>query len=728
MPNLSSVEVNGKLFQKLYNADGSYTAGGQQFKADGTPIGAPPPTDAQKAAAVTAGIADGSQLPGAYQNNSDLQVQSQLMPNLSDAQVIAQQRGDFGLGTDNNAPTAAAIDAANATAGKYSAAFGGQAATANAQSAADASRGTGMYQGNTGAYTAAVGNAQQDRSMQTGAYGQLMNFAAQGPGPSAAQAQLQQATNANQATALAMARSGRGMGGSAAGMRQAIAQNAVTQQNANAQGAELMANENTAYQGQRLSALGQAGSVAGQTVGADQGTAASGLAGAQYQTNTTMQGTQLNDASAQAWANQQLNATQQGLGAESYGQTQGLNIDASALAGRESQWASLNQNHATDAGVSTQAGIADANRQQAYIGAGLAAAGTVIGAVAGGPAGAVAGGAGGAAVGTAVSDVRAKTNIVPLSELASKALGGAGSSLLGRPQNYAYRQTPHGQTDPSLPLDAAYAPPSSGPAMVRNPNNPSQLISAYAPISAASRGAHGSSAAPASQWATEVGKPEDPWAALQRLSPGTPVATSATGVDKYASEAAPKADKVTQRFARDDSHPILSAGDSLLADTARRIPGSVYQYIDPADGAGTYVGPMAQDLAANPVTSSTVVQQPSGKLGVDTGRLSTVNTATNHAQQNQLDALDARIQSLTDLLHGSSAYPDTQQPDASVTSDERYKTGIVRLSQTPRGAPYPGDAPQRAPQSPYQPIEDASRYAGRVTFRPTGGAPYPGDR
>jgi len=80
-------------------------------------------------------------------------------------------------------------------------------------------------------------------------------------------------------------------------------------------------------------------------VGSDLSRATTSLAGTQYQTDTALKGTQLNDATSQAWAAQQQAAQQQGLGAEMGAGTQDLNINASALAGRESQWASATQTH-----------------------------------------------------------------------------------------------------------------------------------------------------------------------------------------------------------------------------------------------------------------------------------------------------------------------------------------------------------------------------------------------
>ncbi len=52
---------------------------------------------------------------------------------------------------------------------------------------------------------------------------------------------------------------------------------------------------------------------------------------------------------------------------------------------------------------------------------------------------------------------------------------------------------------------------------------------------------------------------------------------------------------------------------------------------------------MAQDLLKTPAGASTVVHQPNGTLGVDTGRLSLVNASAISEQQNQLDRLRALL-------------------------------------------------------------------------------------
>ncbi len=642
-------------------------------------------------------------LSGYYGQSTMQQPQDQLFGNLSQGEALAKMYGDFGLGSNNNAETTAMLGAANATGDKYSSAFGGAAANAGAAGAAAAGRGTDVYAGDTGSYQQGLAQARESRNMQTGAYGALMDFANTGPGPSAAQAQLTQATDANTNNALALARSGRGMGGGQAGLRQALGQNAATQQSSAAQMAELRANENTAYQQQRLAAIGQAGGVAGQTVQGDQNYGQLGLAGAQYQSDTALKGTQLNDAAAQGWADRQSAALQQGMGAEMGAQTQGLNINSTALAGRESEWASANQTHGIDTGNATQAGIADANRQQAYVGAGLSTAGTVMG---------------------ALSDERTKTNIVPLGNplglngvkplasqapsgpsmdpVASKsaadaaqksatgsAVGGAAGSVVGGAVgslagpigtvaggaigNIAGKALGKVFSDVRSKENIV---PLSGrgedapPEMVRDPNNPSRYISPFASIGKASHAA-GAALRPLPTHAIDERDPYegDPFDQLVALGAGE-VATTPKAVEQYAN-ASPKA---LAKFSRAD-HPILSEGDALLANSARSVPGSVYDYKNPTEpGAkpGRQVGPMAQDLAANPLTRGTVVKGPKGKLAVDAPRLTLYNTAAQHAQQNQLDHLGAKIEDLASLLKRKPA-------DAQPTDYNAFNRGTAGL-------------------------------------------------
>ncbi len=609
-----------------------------------------------------ADVASGNVLPGAYAgvNNSP----DAIHPNLSKDEAAAQRQRDFGLGSNNNAQTAAMIGNAMATGDKYSAAFGGVAGTAGYNSAVAGARGTDLYAGDTTQYRQGLANAQQSRGLQTGAYDALMAYANGPQGASAAQAQLKQATDANTSNALALARSGRGLGGGQAALRQAINQNATTQQQAAGQAAELRANENTAFQNQRLSAINAAGGVAGQTVAGDQNYGQLGLAGAQYATDTTLKGTQLNDATAQNWATQQANAYQQGLGAEVGAQTQGLNINSTALAGRENEYASANQTYAAEKGFAQAAAIADANRQQAYTGAALSTAGTVIG---------------------ALSDEREKTNIQPLSAmdpgsslvkpLGSQSNGsvfGAQPVRMGPSQDELDEQKRKntgqtvGKTAGSVVGGAAgsYFGPigtvvggALGSAVggaigkvfsdVRNKTNIRTLDEAN-PYGDGMRASAGSDTFRSG--ARQLDQ-ENPYLELAKKYGASGVAESPKAVTEYADKK-PTA-KALGRFSRTD-HPILSEGDALLADSARNAPGSTYEYTDPdAPGAkpGMQTGPMAQDLASHPLTKGMVGKDPkTGKLYVDGSRAAMTGLAQNHSQQNQLDELNLKIAKLEGLL------------------------------------------------------------------------------
>ncbi len=94
------------------------------------------------------------------------------------------------------------------------------------------------------------------------------------------------------------------------------------------------------------------------------------------------------------------------------------------------------------------------------------------------------------------------------------------------------------------------------------------------------------------------------------------------------------------------------------APNLRPAQGYEYSYRDPeADGAGRYVGPMAQNLEHLP---GVVQEGPGGKKSIDPGRLTLVNTAAVSEQQRRLDQLQAQLAALS----GSRApMPATRQPD-----------------------------------------------------------------
>ncbi len=104
-------------------------------------------------------------------------------------------------------------------------------------------------------------------------------------------------------------------------------------------------------------------------------------------------------------------------------------------------------------------------------------------------------------------------------------------------------------------------------------------------------------------------------------------------------------------------------------------PGFSYQYKQPgAPGAaaGTHYGPMAQDLEKTPMGASTVIQAPNGTKMVDTGRLSLVNTAALHAQQQELDDLQRKLDELR-----SSATPATPEAPEAKKARLHGKQGLA---------------------------------------------------
>jgi len=92
--------------------------------------------------------------------------------------------------------------------------------------------------------------------------------------------------------------------------------------------------------------------------------------------------------------------------------------------------------------------------------------------------------------------------------------------------------------------------------------------------------------------------------------------------------------------------PELRQPDTEALDAVANAPGYSYRYRNPsAQGSapGDQYGPMAQDLASTPAGRTAVKEGPDGKLAVDTGRLTLVNTSAISAQQRQMDELERQI-------------------------------------------------------------------------------------
>lgn len=86
-------------------------------------------------------------------------------------------------------------------------------------------------------------------------------------------------------------------------------------------------------------------------------------------------------------------------------------------------------------------------------------------------------------------------------------------------------------------------------------------------------------------------------------------------------------------------------------DTVRNAPAYAFRYKDPErHGEGQRVGVMAQDLEKTPAGAAAVMRSPDGTRMVDTGELSTINTAALNGQQNQLDDTMARLDEIEQRL------------------------------------------------------------------------------
>ncbi len=240
-----------------------------------------------------------------------------------------------------------------------------------------------------------IQNNGVDRGSQQAAIGSLFGLANGPQGPSAAQATLANATNANQANELALARSGRGMGGSQAGLQQAIAQGAGIQQQSANQAAILNAQEQQQIQQNRLNAYGAIGNIAGQARTGD-------VQQGSYVTGSQQNALNANDQTALGYGGQALGAGNLALGANQGNTSAQIGIYGLQNDVNKSQ---LNANQNYEQGLQNFY-LGRTTGQQAHgtdYSPYLAAAGAVLGAAVGGPGGAVAGGAAGGAAGKAVS-------------------------------------------------------------------------------------------------------------------------------------------------------------------------------------------------------------------------------------------------------------------------------------------------------------------------------------
>ncbi len=547
---------------------------------------------------------------------------------------------------------------------------GTQNAGIAAKAAGRADQSGGMYQ-QQGAQD--FGNQLQDRGATQDALGRLRGFYEQGPGPSAAEAQMRAGQDANMGQAIALAHSGRGAGANANAMRQAAFSNAASGQQMNQQLGVLRANEGQAWRQQQLGAMGleqgTLGTMRGQDISSMGANAQSGLGYGQ-----------LGQAYTQTGMTNQLGFSQLGSGQ----QMEGERLRQQILSG---QLGANVQMRGQDTGFNTaRYGGGDDSNAATY---------GAIGAVAGGIAGSIipgVGTVGGAALGGAVggaagsSDIRAKKGIRTEDIVGALRQFGSGDKKPGEPPT-ATPENPTARPEPA-PWEMGVSPfaQQQGPqAFGQDPRNQQQVVpldfgappggvygsderskqnvyqmglqhgATYGGPPPGAQGQMQAQRAPQAQ-GQMLGRSVDGYAqgpGQGGYGPGGGMADAARGLmasDKEAKE------KVRQETLRDVfSHAPTAALDAAYArqtaDTGPRTDlrpaqGYSYEYKDPSSpGAapGRHYGPMAQDLLKTPAGASTVVHQPNGRLGVDTGRLSLVNTSAISDQQNQLDRLRAML-------------------------------------------------------------------------------------
>jgi hypothetical protein len=421
-----------------------------------------------------------------------------------------------------------------------------------------------------------------DRSNQ--ALGQF----AQG-GSRATEGAIQQAADAGARQQFAMARAQPGGGGGA--LRQAAFNAAGIMSNAGATAAVASQQDRA----QQLAALqgvqqgtGQIAGYSGQMRGADQSLAQVQAGQANYDSGALNQ-----------FRNQQQQL-QYNIGQNNQNaalQTRGQNDAATLGFGAQAQGYDVMRNQLASNQLGSQVAYEQAKAQGAGIGSANfnaatqqnnAETGMMLGALSGaaGAYGQMAGGGGGK---PPTSDVRAKTDIKPTSVL--EALGGHYSPDQTRAlymQGLTDRFGKPGQTADAHDRNALY---SGGGGF--DPG-----LGEFTPAAAAS---------PASGRDAQL--------------------TALSGVAR----AQPDVAALDAAYRREGGAPNL-----------RPAQGYEYAYRDPAaDGAGRYVGPMAQDLEHLP---GVVEEGPGGKKSINAPRLTLANTAAVSEQQRRLDELERRQQ------------------------------------------------------------------------------------
>lgn len=538
-----------------------------------------------------------------------------------------------------------------------------------------------------------VDQGSLNRSMQgadsmRGAADRLMsmNF----NGPSAAEAQLNAGAAKTTAQNLALASTGRGMGGGASARRQAMVQNAQVMGATNADLATLRANEEATRAGQRMQAAQAAGGLYGGAAGIDAGNLATqasaghaavsdayGLGTAEQQ--LALQAQQQGAGMVQAGGQTQLGALGQGAQVQQQGQQiqqQGQQLEhavnTTALQGTTGFEGDMTDRR----GQSINAQTTNQQNQQQNQAANVGMVSDLA-----------------TSVGTAVlSDKREKTDIEPaedfqldkpsdgLVEVASSFLGGGGggttNAKLGKPMataGRAFQQRAYSDVRAKTDIKRV---PVDGRIFGDKPEGEPTQADRFAETLAEFKRNMGQEA--------ERSKPEESASKrkLRSLMTGEPMQFHNIGTPDPVKANAPalrgigagKAASEASRLAgREQATGTPYGGPSgggpsprEAAATVRQTPAYSYRYKDPErHGEGQRVGIMAQDLERTPTGEAAVMRSPEGTRMVDTGELSTINTAAIHNEQERTDGIEQKLADIEKRLAARDEAPrrSSSQPN-----------------------------------------------------------------
>lgn len=508
----------------------------------------------------------------------------------------------------------------------------------------------GVNAANRNIYDADFGRAQGFQQAAAQQASNLAQLEAQA-GPTGAQAQLQAGLNQAQMENLALARSGRGFGGSATAMQQALGQNASMGQQAVNQSAMLRAQEDAAARARMAQNLQAA-------AGIQSGLGSQSLQQQQLGGQLSLQEAAQNDALRMGLSNLGLQSQLGGAGLGMQGLAQGYGMGLGALGqagqmelgglGQAGQQygmgtqlgfqgqgmahdlartqAQLQQGDAAQMaqiyGINSGVNVSNSNQALQLIGAGVSAVG---------------------AAGAAMSDRAAKTNIEPAKEEDLKVEIDRPTYVSDSPRNplvdYGLSQAAP-STQAQWSSQGAISPQAmrnmQGGAPEQRPQQSSQFANAMGSAAQNFGGGLQGGGNPYVQQLLNT-----PNMAMSDRAAKTDIAELSRGEERALAQ-------IDQAFAPRGSVPTASFPPVSEAQEAiAQAPGYSFNYRDPArHGEGRRVGIMAQDLERTPLGQQAVMMQPDGTRAVDVGQVAMMTAAAQHGDQERIDDLERELDML----------------------------------------------------------------------------------